>query len=106
MGPMGCVPAELAQHSDNDECAVELNRAVDLFDPQLVDMVHNVQCVRQPGGGRPYAVRVSISLADAIAKRWTGSAAVWEGSTKEGERPPAAMFEREEAIEQQAVISK
>lgn len=38
-GPLGCVPAELAQHSRNGECAAELNRTVDLFNPQLVSMV-------------------------------------------------------------------
>lgn len=41
-GPLGCVPAELAQHSSNGECAAELNRAVDLFKPQLVDMVRGL----------------------------------------------------------------
>ncbi|XP_048538787.1 GDSL esterase/lipase At5g33370-like [Triticum urartu] len=41
-GPLGCVPAELAQHSSNGECAAELNRAVDLFNPQLVDMVRGL----------------------------------------------------------------
>lgn len=41
-GPLGCVPAELAQHSTNGECAVELQRAASLFNPQLIDMVHSL----------------------------------------------------------------
>uniref|UniRef100_A0ACD5YTE7 Uncharacterized protein n=1 Tax=Avena sativa TaxID=4498 RepID=A0ACD5YTE7_AVESA len=41
-GPLGCVPAELAQHSGNGECASELNRAVDLFNPQLVEAVRGL----------------------------------------------------------------
>lgn len=38
-GPLGCVPAELAQRSTTGECAVELMRAAGLFNPQLVEMV-------------------------------------------------------------------
>lgn len=38
-GPMGCVPAELAQRSRDGECAVELQRAADLFNPQLGQMI-------------------------------------------------------------------
>lgn len=38
-GPLGCVPAELAQHSRNGECAAELMRAAALFNPQLVQML-------------------------------------------------------------------
>ncbi|CAI9772414.1 unnamed protein product [Fraxinus pennsylvanica] len=41
-GPMGCVPAELAQRSPNGECAVELQRAAALFNPQLVEMVNGL----------------------------------------------------------------
>ena len=41
-GPLGCVPAELAQHSGDGECAAELNRAVDLFNPQLVEAVRGL----------------------------------------------------------------
>ncbi|KAJ1279990.1 hypothetical protein BS78_04G198000 [Paspalum vaginatum] len=41
-GPLGCVPAELALHSQNGECAAELTRAVNLFNPQLVDMVRGL----------------------------------------------------------------
>lgn len=41
-GPLGCVPAELAMHSQNGECAVELTRAVNLFNPQMVDMVRGL----------------------------------------------------------------
>ncbi|KAA8538950.1 hypothetical protein F0562_025642 [Nyssa sinensis] len=38
-GPLGCAPAELAQRSRNGECAVELQRASSLFNPQLVQMI-------------------------------------------------------------------
>ncbi|KAG2652366.1 hypothetical protein PVAP13_1NG349900 [Panicum virgatum] len=41
-GPLGCVPAELAMHSQNGECAAELMRATNLFNPQLVDMVRGL----------------------------------------------------------------
>ncbi|KAL6501195.1 hypothetical protein OROHE_025058 [Orobanche hederae] len=38
-GPLGCVPAELAQRSRAGECAVELMRAAGLFNPQLTEML-------------------------------------------------------------------
>ncbi|KAF5770493.1 putative triacylglycerol lipase [Helianthus annuus] len=38
-GPLGCVPAELAQHSRNGECVAELQYAASLFNPQLDDML-------------------------------------------------------------------
>lgn len=38
-GPMGCVPAELAQRSRNGDCATELQRAASLYNPQLVQMI-------------------------------------------------------------------
>lgn len=38
-GPLGCVPAELALRSRNGECSVELQRAASLFNPQLVQML-------------------------------------------------------------------
>uniref|UniRef100_A0A5B7A1M8 Putative GDSL esterase/lipase LTL1 isoform X1 n=1 Tax=Davidia involucrata TaxID=16924 RepID=A0A5B7A1M8_DAVIN len=38
-GPLGCAPAELAQRSRNGECAVELQRASSLFNPQLAQMI-------------------------------------------------------------------
>ncbi|KAB2629925.1 GDSL esterase/lipase [Pyrus ussuriensis x Pyrus communis] len=41
-GPLGCVPAELAQRSRRGECAVELQRAASLFNPQLADMVNSL----------------------------------------------------------------
>ncbi|CAI9759263.1 unnamed protein product [Fraxinus pennsylvanica] len=41
-GPMGCVPAELAQRSRTGECAVELQRAASLFNPQLVQMLNGL----------------------------------------------------------------
>ncbi|XP_002522020.2 GDSL esterase/lipase LTL1 [Ricinus communis] len=41
-GPLGCVPAELAMRSRNGECSVELQRAAGLFNPQLVQMINEV----------------------------------------------------------------
>ncbi|KAI7726026.1 hypothetical protein M8C21_025296 [Ambrosia artemisiifolia] len=41
-GPLGCVPAELAQHSRNGECSEELNRASGLFNPQLQAMLDSL----------------------------------------------------------------
>ncbi|KAL9436553.1 hypothetical protein AB3S75_022577 [Citrus x aurantiifolia] len=41
-GPLGCVPAELAQRGVNGECSVELQRAADLFNPQLVQMLNEL----------------------------------------------------------------
>ncbi|WVZ86340.1 hypothetical protein U9M48_033138 [Paspalum notatum var. saurae] len=38
-GMIGCVPAELAMHSINGECARDLTEAADLFNPQLVQML-------------------------------------------------------------------
>ncbi|KAI4355568.1 hypothetical protein L6164_004328 [Bauhinia variegata] len=38
-GPIGCVPAELAIHSRNGECAADLQQAADLFNPQLADLL-------------------------------------------------------------------
>jgi hypothetical protein len=35
-GPLGCAPAEIAMRSTNGRCAAELMRATDLFNPQLV----------------------------------------------------------------------
>lgn len=41
-GPMGCVPAELAQRSRTGECAVELQRAASLFNPQLTQLLSDL----------------------------------------------------------------
>lgn len=41
-GPLGCVPAELAMRSRNGECSAELQRAASLFNPQLVQMISQV----------------------------------------------------------------
>lgn len=41
-GPLGCVPAELAMRSRNGECAAELQRAATLFNPQLSQMLREL----------------------------------------------------------------
>ncbi|KAF2306958.1 hypothetical protein GH714_022755 [Hevea brasiliensis] len=38
-GPLGCVPSEIAQRGINGQCSVELQRAAGLFNPQLVQMI-------------------------------------------------------------------
>ncbi|KAJ3672096.1 hypothetical protein LUZ60_006817 [Juncus effusus] len=39
MGPVGCAPAELAQRSRDGECDPELQRVPDLWNPQLLKML-------------------------------------------------------------------
>ncbi|CAL0301800.1 unnamed protein product [Lupinus luteus] len=41
-GPLGCVPAELAQRSSNGECSAELQRAASLFNPQLNQIIQQL----------------------------------------------------------------
>ncbi|KAH7840662.1 hypothetical protein Vadar_019887 [Vaccinium darrowii] len=41
-GPLGCVPAELGMRSRNGQCAPELQQAAALFNPQLVQMLTNL----------------------------------------------------------------
>ncbi|TYH34467.1 hypothetical protein ES332_D13G130200v1 [Gossypium tomentosum] len=41
-GPLGCVPAERAMRSPNGECAPELQQAASLFNPQLVQMINEL----------------------------------------------------------------
>lgn len=41
-GPLGCVPAELAQRSRDGNCADELQQAAVLFNPQLVEMLNGL----------------------------------------------------------------
>ncbi|KAG9151600.1 hypothetical protein Leryth_019958 [Lithospermum erythrorhizon] len=41
-GPLGCVPAELAQHSINGECAPQLQLAASLFNPQLTQLINQL----------------------------------------------------------------
>ncbi|KAL6210875.1 hypothetical protein ACLB2K_016105 [Fragaria x ananassa] len=41
-GPLGCVPAAMAQRSRNGECAPELQRAAAIFNPLLVQMVQGL----------------------------------------------------------------
>ncbi|RZB87642.1 GDSL esterase/lipase At5g33370-like [Glycine soja] len=38
-GPLGCVPAELALRGRNGECSEELQQAASLYNPQLVEMI-------------------------------------------------------------------
>lgn len=41
-GPLGCVPAELAMRSRNGECSAELQSAAALFNPQLVQILNQL----------------------------------------------------------------
>lgn len=38
-GPLGCVPAELATRSTNGQCAEEPQRAAEIFNPLLIQMI-------------------------------------------------------------------
>lgn len=41
-GPLGCVPAELATQSTDGQCAKEPQRAAQIFNPQLIQMIKNL----------------------------------------------------------------
>lgn len=41
-GPLGCAPAELAMRSRNGECAQELQEATALFNPQLAQLINDL----------------------------------------------------------------
>ncbi|XP_051140112.1 GDSL esterase/lipase At5g33370-like isoform X2 [Andrographis paniculata] len=41
-GPLGCVPAELALHSTNGECADIIQNAATLFNPQLLSLIEEL----------------------------------------------------------------
>ncbi|XP_047328671.1 GDSL esterase/lipase LTL1-like [Impatiens glandulifera] len=41
-GPIGCVPAELAQRSRDGNCVPEITRAANLFNPQLRDLLSQI----------------------------------------------------------------
>lgn len=41
-GPLGCVPAELAMRSRNGECAEEVQQAAGIFNPELVQMIQQL----------------------------------------------------------------
>lgn len=41
-GPLGCVPAELAMRSRNGECSEELQRATNLFNPQVAQLLNQL----------------------------------------------------------------
>ena len=41
-GPLGCVPAELAMRNTNGGCSAELQRAAALYNPQLNQMIRDL----------------------------------------------------------------
>lgn len=41
-GPLGCVPAALAQRSTNGECVQEFQQAAAIFNPLLVKMIQEL----------------------------------------------------------------
>ncbi|KAK1365106.1 GDSL esterase/lipase [Heracleum sosnowskyi] len=41
-GPLGCVPAELAQLRNNGQCSAKLIEAAGLYDPQLTEMLEQL----------------------------------------------------------------
>lgn len=62
-GPLGCAPAELAQRSRGGECSAELQRAAGLFNPQLNEMVGNLN---SQVGGVFVAANTQLSSRDFI----------------------------------------
>ncbi|XP_042055325.1 GDSL esterase/lipase At5g18430-like [Salvia splendens] len=63
-GPLGCVPAELAQRSTNGQCSAELQRAAGLFNPQLTQMLLNLNS--QVGGNVFIAANTQLTNNDFI----------------------------------------
>ncbi|KAJ7978204.1 GDSL esterase/lipase family [Quillaja saponaria] len=55
-GPMGCVPAELATRGRNGQCSAELQRAASLFNPQLAQMLRQLNS----GVGRDVFIAANI----------------------------------------------
>ncbi|KAI7983587.1 GDSL esterase/lipase [Camellia lanceoleosa] len=41
-GPLGCVPSSLASRSTNGQCAEEPQRATELFNPELIQMIQSL----------------------------------------------------------------
>lgn len=41
-GPLGCVPSELAQRGNNGQCSDKLQKAAGLYDPQLTQMLNQL----------------------------------------------------------------
>ncbi|KAL9248174.1 hypothetical protein vseg_021527 [Gypsophila vaccaria] len=41
-GPLGCVPSEIAQRGRNGQCSEELMAAADMFNPQLIQMINDL----------------------------------------------------------------
>lgn len=41
-GPLGCVPSELAQRGNNGQCSAKLQQAAGLYDPQLTQMLNQL----------------------------------------------------------------
>ncbi|XP_028555803.1 GDSL esterase/lipase At5g33370-like isoform X2 [Dendrobium catenatum] len=59
-GPLGCVPAELALRSRTGDCDPELERAGDLFNPQLVQLLADLN--RQIGADVIYILCIIIKM--------------------------------------------
>ncbi|XP_058216304.1 GDSL esterase/lipase At5g33370-like [Rhododendron vialii] len=65
-GPLGCVPAELAMRgSRNGECIPELQRAAALFNPQMIQIINNLN--RRIGSNVFVAVNARESHNDFIS---------------------------------------
>ncbi|KAL8518239.1 hypothetical protein ACS0TY_009561 [Phlomoides rotata] len=64
-GPLGCVPAELAQRSRTGECAQDLQQAAGLFNPQLTDMLMSLNS--EVGGNVFISANTQLSHYDFIS---------------------------------------
>uniref|UniRef100_A0A453Q1B5 GDSL esterase/lipase n=2 Tax=Aegilops tauschii subsp. strangulata TaxID=200361 RepID=A0A453Q1B5_AEGTS len=60
VGPIGCVPAELAMHSLDGSCDPELQRASEAYNPQMEAMLNELNAEVGSGGGNG-AVFVAVN---------------------------------------------
>ncbi|AQK76111.1 GDSL esterase/lipase LTL1 [Zea mays] len=58
VGPIGCVPAELALHSADGACDPELQRAAEMYNPRLMALLADLNA-RLGAGGDPVFVGVN-----------------------------------------------
>ncbi|NP_001307425.1 GDSL esterase/lipase At5g33370 [Zea mays] len=58
VGPIGCVPAELALHSLDGTCDAELQRAAEMYNPRLMALLEELNA--RHGGGDPVFVGVNM----------------------------------------------
>ncbi|GJN22546.1 hypothetical protein PR202_gb10122 [Eleusine coracana subsp. coracana] len=58
VGPIGCVPAELALHSLDGSCDRELQRAAEMYNPRLMELIHELN---SEVGGQQQQVFIGVN---------------------------------------------